>query len=205
MRNRFLAAAAGSVQPLDCIRLPLPHHPPPNNVSFSQDFLHSFHDIPVLSIPCKVDKLQTDNALSKFFSDVLPHVMMKSTSRNRRSDHRDGYLTASKSAIKSQVVDLIILSQSLLAECTIYGKCLEVFVYVSRHSLSFTLESCIQDGSTSIIVAHRAQCFRHFHNLDDMSTFLEDTPTSDLSLPNLLKIQQSVYSVDDISLEYAME
>ncbi|CAI9762414.1 unnamed protein product [Fraxinus pennsylvanica] len=29
--------------------------------------------------------------------------------------------------------------------------------------------------------------------------------TSDRSLPNLLKIQQSVYSVDDISLEYTME
>lgn len=79
MRNRFVSAnyftAGSSVQNLDFIRLPLPHLPPPNNLSFSQNFLHFFHAIPVFNITCEIEKLPIDHARSKFFSDVLPHIV----------------------------------------------------------------------------------------------------------------------------------
>ncbi|KAL2527290.1 shortage in chiasmata 1 [Abeliophyllum distichum] len=191
MRNRFLTAdyftAGGSFQTLDFICLPLPHLPPPNNLSFSQDFLHSFHDIPVFSIPCKIDKLPIDHALSKFFSDVIPHVI-------------DEVNFAEKEIGRSKENRMVLISE-------------EHDVTTSDHSSRNIIEIAqfeIPEMDLSLLQAQKSAVQSQMEDLNILSQIsvaecTTDMPTSELTLPNLLEIQQSVYSVEDISLEYTVE
>ncbi|KAH7848201.1 hypothetical protein Vadar_025421 [Vaccinium darrowii] len=76
MRTRFLSidhSTSSTLQPhetLDFLRLPLPHLPPSSTSTFQ--ILSCFDDVSALCLSLDIDTLPIDNALSKFFSDVVP-------------------------------------------------------------------------------------------------------------------------------------
>lgn len=95
MRTRFLAtdystAAVTAVGTLDFLHLPLPHLPPPNCSSFSENFLRSFDEIPFFRLSREIEKLPIDDALSIFLSDVRPHFIDATGFEQPKIDSNDG-------------------------------------------------------------------------------------------------------------------
>ncbi|XP_010273090.1 PREDICTED: uncharacterized protein LOC104608724 [Nelumbo nucifera] len=77
MRTRFLnidyfKASNGALDELNFLRLPVPHFPP-SNICFGGE-LCCFDS--VLSVSLDVEGFSIDDALSRFFSDVLPHSIV---------------------------------------------------------------------------------------------------------------------------------
>ncbi|KMS95282.1 hypothetical protein BVRB_009600 [Beta vulgaris subsp. vulgaris] len=77
MRTQFLTTDYFTTnQTLTFLRLPLSHHPsPPNSLSSSDELLRCCTDSSAIAVSLQLQKLPFEDALSKFYSDVLPHTI----------------------------------------------------------------------------------------------------------------------------------
>ncbi|KAI3458156.1 hypothetical protein Pfo_014819 [Paulownia fortunei] len=192
MRTRFLAIdnstttsagiGRGGPEALDFVCPPLPHLPPPNYPSFSANFLQSFDEIPVFGTSREIDKLPIDDALSIFLSDVLPHFVDGAgfeepiiDSSKEKSEEKDGTTSNYKGGNGLKFVQFEIPEMDI--------------------SLLPLQKSAIHS---------QMECLHIFSEIPDAEC-TTDPLNSELTLHDHPEIQQSVYSVDNMSVEYSME
>ncbi|XP_073309787.1 protein SHORTAGE IN CHIASMATA 1 [Primulina huaijiensis] len=184
MRTRFLATehSATAVRPLDYVRLPSPHIPPPDLPPFSADFAQSFNDVAVFNVSSEIDKLQIDDALSIFLSDVLPHFFDV-------ADYEERGIASSKENFEVK-----------------HEKTSNIKGWIGTEFAQFEVPQMDASSLSSPKSAFRYQ-------MESLCTFSEisdaectmDLSHTELRLPDHLKIKQSVYSVDDMKMEYPIE
>ncbi|KAL3834438.1 hypothetical protein ACJIZ3_009174 [Penstemon smallii] len=211
MRNRFLPngdADRGPIQTLDFVYLPLPHLPPPDNPSFSSVFLRSLDEIPDFGISPEIQKLPIDDALSIFLSDVLPHFIDVTHYEERNStdcskENAEVLPLERSSEVcygEKQVVGLGSDKQEIQdgAKSANEGQKSNKFVQFE------ILEMDISLLSPKISFHSHKEILNIFSEISDAECNM-DLLSSELKVHNHLEIQQSVYSVDDMNVEYSMD
>ncbi|PIN18275.1 hypothetical protein CDL12_09056 [Handroanthus impetiginosus] len=191
MRTRFLAtdySTAGGgggfpLETLDFVRLPLPDLPPPNYLSFSADFLQTFDEIPIFGAFGEIEKLQIDDALSMFLSDVLPHFVDGVGYEESRVDGSEE---------KSEVIPSE--GKGGTAPNNKGGK----FVQFEIPEMDISMLS------PKSAVHSQIECSHIFSEIPDAELTM-DLLDSELMLHDHSQIQQSIYSVDEMSIEHTME
>ncbi|PIN17143.1 hypothetical protein CDL12_10201 [Handroanthus impetiginosus] len=191
MRTRFLAtdySTAGGgggfpLETLDFVRLPLPDLPPPNYPSFSADFLQTFDEIPIFGAFDEIEKLPIDDALSMFLSDVLPHFVDGVGYEESRVDGCEE---------KSEVIPSE--EKGGTAPNNKGGK----FVQFEIPEMDISMLSL------KCAVHSQIECSHIFSEIPD-AEFTMDLLDSELMLHDHSQIQQSIYSVDEMSIEHTME
>ncbi|KAL6545192.1 hypothetical protein OROHE_009857 [Orobanche hederae] len=199
MRTRFLAtdysttatagdaaSVGGPVEILDLVRLPVPHLSPSNYPQFSANYPLSFDEIPVFSISREIEKLPFDDALSKFLSDVLPHHVDGASFPEPRID---------SCKEKSEVTPTEEKDGTISNEKGENGLKLVQFEIPEMGTTLLPPESSVHS---------QMECSFVFPDVEFTKPYME-VLNSELPLHNLLEIQQSVYSVDDMSIEYSMD
>ncbi|KAL8543957.1 hypothetical protein ACS0TY_004488 [Phlomoides rotata] len=193
MRTRFLptdystttatatatATATGGgcpIETLDFVRLPLPDLPPP---LFSAYFLHSFDEIPAFGISLEIEKLPIDDALSIFLSDVLPHFVDGAGFEEPRID---------SDKAKHEDKDRTAFSNK--------GGYGHIFVEFEIPEMDVHMLPLKSD------VSSQSECL-----LSEVpeAELTMDLLNSNLTLRGPAEIQQLLYSVDDIRVEYQVE
>ncbi|KAL6541584.1 hypothetical protein OROGR_011070 [Orobanche gracilis] len=193
MRTRFLAtdystratardsaSVGGPVEILDLVRLPVPHLSPSNYPQFSANYPLSFDEIPVFSISREIEKLPFDDALSIFLSDVLPHYVDGANFEEPRID---------SCKEKSEVTPTEEKDGTISNE-------------KGENGLKFVQFEIPEMGITLL---PPSQLYSVRSNISVKQSEMQEVLNSELTLHNLLEIQQSVYSVDDMSIEYSMD
>ncbi|GFP82216.1 hypothetical protein PHJA_000364800 [Phtheirospermum japonicum] len=198
MRTRFLAtdysttAAVGGgagvpVEILNFAPLHPPHFSPSIDTKISAKFSQSLDEIPVFDVASEIEKLPIDDALSIFMSDVLPHFFdgvdfeePRIESSNEKSDvlpteEKDGTTSNNKGE------DRLKFMQFEIPE-------MDVTLLPSKNSADHS----------------QIECSLIFSEITD-AEFTKDSLHSELTLHNPSEVLQSVYSVDDLSVEYSID
>ncbi|KAL7107131.1 hypothetical protein ACP275_06G034600 [Erythranthe tilingii] len=191
MRTRFVptdysttfdaAGSCGPVETLGFVRLPLPRLPP-DLPPFSANFLESFNETPIFGNSCETEKLPIDDALSIFFSDVLPHFVGCASFEEPKiglSDEKTEEKYGTTSNKKN-------------------GNGLRFVQFETPE-----MDTSLLPSQKSAVNSH-IQYLHIFSELPD-AQFPMDPLNSELMLQDHPEIQQSLYSVDDMSVEYPME
>ncbi|XP_073126269.1 protein SHORTAGE IN CHIASMATA 1 isoform X2 [Henckelia pumila] len=184
MRTRFLATehSAAAAQPIDYVPLPPPHIPPPDIPSFSADFVHSFDDVAGFTVSKEIDKLPIDDALSIFLSDVLPHFV-------DGADCEERGIASSKENFEVK-----------------HEKTSNIKGWIGTKFVQFEVSEMDASpvSSPKSAIDSQMETLCAFLEISDAECTM-DLCHTELRLPDHQKIQQSVYSVDDMKVEYPME
>ncbi|KAJ9545704.1 hypothetical protein OSB04_025411 [Centaurea solstitialis] len=180
MRTRFLAdfftssASSQPLQTLDFLRFPPPELSSPDIFTF--DNLSCFDQLTSLHISPEIERFCVDEALGKFFSDVLPHdihaeidrqiAKEEVTSKKQIDDNSDGAANNKFTVVKFEPPELCI---SLEDSCFLHEEKMQIFFEVSDADVR--------------------------PELLDFS----------LEVRQLMDTHKSIFSVEDISLEFQEE
>ncbi|GER50992.1 regulator of ribonuclease-like protein [Striga asiatica] len=189
MRTRFLATdysatalEGGPVDLPDFVQIPLLELSPTSYPDASAKFSPSFDEIPVFDVACEIEQLQIEDALSIFLSDVLPHFVDGAGLEETRIDGSDENFTEGKDG----------------TPCDDKG---DVGLKFPRFEIpEIDITSLPLKGNVHSQY-ERSLMFSEIANAECTMDMLD----SELTLQNPSEIQQSVYSVDDVSVEYSME
>ncbi|KAK4489550.1 hypothetical protein RD792_005359 [Penstemon davidsonii] len=211
MRNRFLPtddASRGPIQTLDFVYLPLPRLPPPDNPPFSAVFLRSIDEIRI-SASLRKSRSFRSKTLSQY-------------------SYLTSFLTSSMLLIMRNGI-VLIAPRKMQRLCLWRGA--QRFVMSKKQVVSLGSDKQeIQDGANSVndgqksnkfvqfeipemdisllspkISFHSHKEFLHiFSEISDAECTM-DLLSSEIKVHNHLEIQQSVYSVDDMNMEYSMD
>ncbi|KAI8030017.1 Protein SHORTAGE IN CHIASMATA 1 [Camellia lanceoleosa] len=210
MRTRFLSidyfnsAPIHALQTLEFLRLPPPHLPPPFQTFEEEEeeeqhhhhLLRCFDDVPALSLSLHTDTLPIDNALSKFFSDVVPSFIhlqtgdfsnTHSSSGDARFDKRRNFSPRSNAEAKPPEEK---------NESIFYGKEENGFEVVEFElpELDLFLENAC------FFEEEKVRLFDAVGEADNNVDMLNLV----LTLHHPIEILESFYSVDYITPEYCM-
>ncbi|KAG8381336.1 hypothetical protein BUALT_Bualt06G0111800 [Buddleja alternifolia] len=210
MRTRFLATdysaataavGGGQLECLDFVRLPLPRLPPPNYPSFSASLLHSFDEIPAVGISSEIDKLPIDDALSIFLSDVLPHFVDGSDFEERSGKEKFEDINSEKLDLQRRTEiccgEKELEKDGTTSDNTFGNGITFVKFEIPEMDISFL-------PSPKSVTHSQMECLQVLSEVSDTECTM-DLLNSEIRLHNHLEIQESVYSVDDMSLEYSIE
>ncbi|XP_058205897.1 protein SHORTAGE IN CHIASMATA 1 isoform X3 [Rhododendron vialii] len=189
MRTRFLSAeystssALQALETRDFLRLPPPRLPPPSDPSTSE-ILRCFHDVsaPILSL--YADTLPIDDALSKFFSDVVPRSIDVETG-DVRFDQKRNFGLRSNAEDKNDFFCNRMEENGFEA------------VEFEMPELDLSLENAC------FFEEEKIELFAEVEEAD--MNLVKDILDPKLMLRQPFEILKSFYSVDDITPEYHME
>ncbi|CAL5364370.1 unnamed protein product [Camellia sinensis] len=208
MRTRFLSidylnsAPIHALQTLEFLRLPPPHLPPPFQTFEEEEEHHHHHllrcfdDVPALSLSLHTDTLPIDNALSKFFSDVVPSFIHLQTGDFSNTHSSSGDARFYKRRNFSPRSNAEAKPPEEKNESIFYGKEENGFEVVEFElpELDLFLENAC------FFEEEKVQLFDAVGEADNNVDMLNLV----LTLHHPIEILESFYSVDDITPEYCM-
>ncbi|XP_059667076.1 protein SHORTAGE IN CHIASMATA 1 isoform X2 [Cornus florida] len=193
MRTRFLNIDYfnSTSETLEFLRLPLPELPPSN----FQDF-HCFNEVYVLSLSLEIERSPIGDALSKFFSDVLPHTINVDV----------GDFANEHCSRKACFDEPRLFSSQNSTEIRTSEKENEI-TFDARDENRFEV---VQFETPELDVFVENACFSEKEDMQIFFEVLEAENIPDMLNPEFtvqypFEIQQSVYSIDDITQKYHIE
>ncbi|KAL3653507.1 hypothetical protein CASFOL_003188 [Castilleja foliolosa] len=200
MRTRFLVTdysttAAGrggagvSAEILDFEPLPLPHFSPSIDIQISANFSQSLDEIPVFDVSSEIEKLPIDDALSIFMCDVLPHFIDSADFEEPRIESR------------KEISDVLPTAKEEKDGTTFNNKGEDRLKFVQFEIPEMDVTLLPSKSSTD---HSHIECFLIFPEIADAEV-TKDSLHSELTLHNPSEVLHSVYSVDDVSVEYSVD
>ncbi|KAI3757630.1 hypothetical protein L6452_05172 [Arctium lappa] len=183
MRTRFLAdffsssASSQSLQTLDFLRFPPPQLSSPE--LFNLDNISCFDQVTSLYICPEIERFTVSEALSKFFSDVLPQdinaeidqqIAREVTSEKQIDDNSDGAASNNFTVVKFETPELCI---SLEDSCFLHEEKMQIFFQVAD------AEVCPELLDFSLEVQQLMDTHKSIFSVEDFSLELQEEHRSD--------------------------
>ncbi|KAK2653842.1 hypothetical protein Ddye_013698 [Dipteronia dyeriana] len=205
MRTRFLnidyfAPSSSPIETLGFLKLPVPHLPPSrlSSCNDGRDLLHlSFES--VLDVSLDIDQLPIHSALSKFFSDSIPQLIdvdLRSfeavRSPIRDVEKESDILYEEKEEEGQRAFGSEISEEAACDDKYTHG--FEVIQFETPELAAFSENDILSENEEIQILSEVLE-------IDNNLNMLK--PGFALWYPN--EVQESVYSVEDVALDYRME
>ncbi|WOH01444.1 hypothetical protein DCAR_0520828 [Daucus carota subsp. sativus] len=203
MRTRFLGLdffnSSALIETLDdFLRFPVPEIQPPPSTSTSggENLFNCINtdDASILSLSSQLQSVQIDTALSKFFDDVLPHrieVDQSCFSRDCSDEKKTKALPEEVDTEKQINAGSDTLEEE--SGTTVDGNGDDIFKIL-------LFEMPVLDISLENVCTSQEQELKIFSEVSDVETSEDLVPM--LKMQDLCKIQESLFAVENISVDY---
>ncbi|KAA8533730.1 hypothetical protein F0562_031247 [Nyssa sinensis] len=230
MRTRFLnvdyfnSASIQATETLEFLRLPLPQLPPSNLSNFED--IRCFDDVSALDVSLEIDRFQIHESLSKFFSDVLPHTInveigdltnTQSYSPKYCFDEQRNFSSQKSVEIRISEKEAVVPhdEKKVGSQRNLGPETVEFELPKKENGTSFDAHGknsfeFAQFETPELDLFVETACIFKKEDMQIFSEVLEvqnipDMLNLGLTVQYPFEIQESVYSVDDITPKYHME